>query len=215
MKSESKPAPRKRTPKPGLTKSSEPIQVNPTVAPQPEPLPEWVAETPYETMFSLEVFLGSGESAQTIDLTRDEYIALKARIAELRGIAPPTEPVSNNQLQDTPVRSEKLDAWYAQIRKRLLAIDSGEDYLREANLDLLDASLTVWEDGMKAPDVPIANMLMTLIFKYAAYVKEGHVLTFDEILTTVQKAKTEYDNLIEAYRFLVGRYGLSIQPIQP
>lgn len=50
-----------------------------------EPLPDWLTHTPDETIYSLTMFDGGGTAVQDIEITRDEYLALKAHLANLRG----------------------------------------------------------------------------------------------------------------------------------
>ena len=51
-------------------------------------VPEWVTETPEETEFRLEVW-DPGTALQIVELSRVEYVALKAHLAKLRGISVP------------------------------------------------------------------------------------------------------------------------------
>lgn len=52
---------------------------------KPEPLPAWAVSTPMESGYSLYAYDCSGENLEEIgDLTREEYIALKRRLALLR-----------------------------------------------------------------------------------------------------------------------------------
>jgi hypothetical protein len=50
-----------------------------------EPTPDWVTETPDETTYSISMFDDGGVSVQNIEITREEYCALKAHLAALRG----------------------------------------------------------------------------------------------------------------------------------
>lgn len=46
---------------------------------------DWIQETPRECEYNLIMFSQDGAGIQEIYMTRDEFIALKARLAELRG----------------------------------------------------------------------------------------------------------------------------------
>lgn len=69
------------------TKSSReqrpPNSRKPSPAPQAPEAPKWTRETP-DVFYSLEAYLG--ENLETVDLTLDEYIALKAVLAKRRGL---------------------------------------------------------------------------------------------------------------------------------
>jgi uncharacterized protein with PIN domain len=55
-----------------------------------EGLPEWVTKTMDETDYKLEIMCGCGDcNTEIVDLTRDEYIALKQHLAKMRGIVIP------------------------------------------------------------------------------------------------------------------------------
>lgn len=47
-------------------------------------VPDWVTKTP-QVGYDLEMWDEFNGAEQTIELTRDEYLALKKRLAELRG----------------------------------------------------------------------------------------------------------------------------------
>jgi len=47
------------------------------------PAPEWATQTP-EILYTIEAFLG--ETIEQVDLTREEYIALKRHLAKMRGL---------------------------------------------------------------------------------------------------------------------------------
>lgn len=51
----------------------------------PAAIPEWATTTPPDHQYLLEMFESSDQSVEEVDLTRDEYIALKAHLAALRG----------------------------------------------------------------------------------------------------------------------------------
>ena len=52
--------------------------------------PEWVSDTPDIGSYNLTVFDGGGGSVEDIaDLTRAEYVALKKKLAKMRGYAVP------------------------------------------------------------------------------------------------------------------------------
>jgi hypothetical protein len=46
--------------------------------------PDWLDETPRETEYLLLMNDGAGESQQEIDMTREEFIALKRHLATIR-----------------------------------------------------------------------------------------------------------------------------------
>jgi hypothetical protein len=48
-------------------------------------IPDWVEDTPADPSYSLAVFDNEGNMPQEIDVTRDEYIALKRHLAAMRG----------------------------------------------------------------------------------------------------------------------------------
>ena len=53
---------------------------------KPEPEPAWVTDTPKDSEYVLEMFdFGSGEAAQTVEVTRAEFLALKRHLARMRG----------------------------------------------------------------------------------------------------------------------------------
>lgn len=60
-----------------------------------QPLPYWVTQTRDELSYVLLItdYRGDGvdDSLERIDLSRDEYIALKRHLAEMRGYVVPTE----------------------------------------------------------------------------------------------------------------------------
>jgi hypothetical protein len=49
---------------------------------QPAPIPEWVTEVPKETQYVLTMWTGENVD---LDITRSEFIALKAHLAKMRG----------------------------------------------------------------------------------------------------------------------------------
>jgi hypothetical protein len=53
---------------------------------EPNEIPNWVANTPNEQAYELNMF-DSDDNAQQIEMSRDEFIALKAHLAALRGYA--------------------------------------------------------------------------------------------------------------------------------
>ena len=62
----------------------------PAAEPPPQPqlpdFPEWVSSTPGDHTYELNMFDISGESLQYIEVTREEFIALKERLAVIRGL---------------------------------------------------------------------------------------------------------------------------------
>ena len=56
-------------------------------------LPEWLEETP-EYTYQMDAW-NSNTTVQEIELTRDEYIALKQHLAKMRGISVPEEAHAN------------------------------------------------------------------------------------------------------------------------
>lgn len=60
---------------------------------KPQTLPDWVAETPEEPQIFYELaFWGDHDpDGQRVEITRAEYIRLKATVAELRGFDVPQE----------------------------------------------------------------------------------------------------------------------------
>jgi hypothetical protein len=60
----------------------------PKAEPQAAPeLPEWLQGTSAETTYELTVFDEAGGSVEIVNMNRAEYLALKVRLAELRGIS--------------------------------------------------------------------------------------------------------------------------------
>jgi hypothetical protein len=55
-----------------------------TRKPTTPPAPEWVTRTP-EPGYNLTMFGADDDAAQDINLTRDEYLALKRALAKMRG----------------------------------------------------------------------------------------------------------------------------------
>jgi len=51
--------------------------------------PKWIDQTPDETSYVLTMYSNEGDAAQEVDITRDEYIELKAHLARIRGISVP------------------------------------------------------------------------------------------------------------------------------
>lgn len=49
--------------------------------------PDWVSKMPNETKYWLTMDHGEGENVQEVELSRAEFIALKAHLAKLRGYA--------------------------------------------------------------------------------------------------------------------------------
>lgn len=47
--------------------------------------PEWVAETPEDSRYSLIMFDTGGTGCQEVDVSRCEFISLKQHLAEMRG----------------------------------------------------------------------------------------------------------------------------------
>jgi hypothetical protein len=64
--------------------AARPKSKQPTAPPAAE-LPEWVTDTPRELEYGLEVFAYGDGCIQSIDMTRAEYLTLKATLAKLRG----------------------------------------------------------------------------------------------------------------------------------
>ncbi len=57
----------------------------PIPLPAPPEIPDWVTATPDETEYQLGVRQPDAEMEQLITVTRDEYLALKAHLAKMRG----------------------------------------------------------------------------------------------------------------------------------
>ena len=55
----------------------------------PAEIPEWVNETPEECTYDLTMDDGDGSNIQDVELTRDEYLALKKHLAAMRGYTVP------------------------------------------------------------------------------------------------------------------------------
>lgn len=72
----------------------QPNKTKPAAKP-PRPLPDWVTETRDELSYVLLITHdrsdGVDGSMEGLDLTRDEYIALKRHLAEMRGYKVPAE----------------------------------------------------------------------------------------------------------------------------
>jgi hypothetical protein len=66
------------------TKKTSKITLKATRKPTMPPAPEWVTRTP-EPGYNLTMFGADDDAAQDIDLTRDEYEALKLHLAKIRG----------------------------------------------------------------------------------------------------------------------------------
>jgi hypothetical protein len=49
-------------------------------------VPDWIYETPEPMSYSIAMTEPGGDHLQDIDITRDEYAALKIRVAEMRGL---------------------------------------------------------------------------------------------------------------------------------
>jgi len=58
--------------------------------PAPKPLPDWATTTPCEQEYELSMW-DSDEAVQNIHMSRDEYLALKAHLANLRGYEVPAK----------------------------------------------------------------------------------------------------------------------------
>jgi hypothetical protein len=48
-------------------------------------IPDWVENTPDDTVYELIMWNPEGDSAQQLEMSREEYIALKAHLAAMRG----------------------------------------------------------------------------------------------------------------------------------
>jgi hypothetical protein len=55
------------------------------------PTPDWVTETPEDVSYDLIVCESGGGTSQCVNLTREEFIALKRTLAIRRGHLPPTD----------------------------------------------------------------------------------------------------------------------------
>jgi hypothetical protein len=53
--------------------------------PEESEIPDWVKETPPDHMYCLDMFESGDNHVESIDLTRDEYIALKRHLAAVQG----------------------------------------------------------------------------------------------------------------------------------
>jgi len=51
----------------------------------PATVPEWATETPDADYYQLVMWRGDGNTAETVEMTRDEYITLKKHLAKQRG----------------------------------------------------------------------------------------------------------------------------------
>jgi hypothetical protein len=61
---------------------------------EPNPLPDWLTETPYECEYSLLMY-GPDQNEQEVHMARAEYIALKQHLAEMRGYKVPDAAKEN------------------------------------------------------------------------------------------------------------------------
>jgi hypothetical protein len=55
-------------------------------------LPDWATKTPADHLYSLSMFENSDASIEEVHVSRDEYIALKAHLAALRGYGNGDDP---------------------------------------------------------------------------------------------------------------------------
>jgi hypothetical protein len=58
----------------------------------PDETPDWVNDTPDECCYDLTMFDSGGGSIEESHIDRAEYLALKAKLAEMRGYSPHQEP---------------------------------------------------------------------------------------------------------------------------
>ena len=82
------------------TRKPELVTAGPQAA---QPLPDWLQATPEELVYRVQVLdwnNGTQSERQSIDLTRDEYAAIRVYLAGLRGIQLTPEQVE--RMKDTP-----------------------------------------------------------------------------------------------------------------
>lgn len=73
--------------------------------PEEKQLPDWAQKTPGETVYCITMYNSSDSGeAQLVDITRQEFIELKIRLAELRGIMPAGD--AGKQLREVHVLRE-------------------------------------------------------------------------------------------------------------
>jgi len=92
-------------------------------------IPEWVQDTPPECLYQLCMYGAEyNDPAQNIDLTREEYLDLKAALARMRGIVPPDKPDAGESAESDAASGERRAAIVARLAElpgvRLAAIES-------------------------------------------------------------------------------------------
>jgi len=105
-------------------------------------VPEWVQDTPPEDTYFLCMYGASdNEPAQNIDMTREEYIDLKAALARMRGAVPLDKPATGASAKSSPPSDDDI----AAILKRVTATPDALSLVR-ATLDAFDG-----DDGSITP----------------------------------------------------------------
>ena len=179
------------------------------VATQPPEVEDWVNDTPYETLYTIEMW--QQEIVETIDLTRAEYIALKGHLAGLRGIIPvptpakpATEPIAAPQtkLDTMQVSLSKLSPEQErEVRAALLA----RIQQQLAGMETCRIQSIAWyadiEEADHGWDAPAQDFLTTLVL-------HDHVrpLTPDAAARLLEEFRENFDSMVEGARIFTARY---------
>ena len=176
------------------------------VATQPPEVEDWVNDTPYETLYTIEMW--QQEIVETIDLTRAEYIALKGHLAGLRGIIPVaaepvTEPIAapvskldpmNVLAKFSPEQEQEVrDALLARLRQQLGGMRTHE--VRQiawyANI----------EEAKGGCDTPAEDFITGLVLDY-----QIRGLTPDDAAHRLEEFRENFDSMAKAASIFAARY---------
>ena len=112
-----------------LTRLPGEAAASPASTAPPTKLPDWLTETPEDCAHAIVMYDSGGDQIQGIEMDRQEYIALKERLGELRGFAveqgkpAPTAAAVVNRDQDL------IDAAILALERDRGNITPGEDFL--------------------------------------------------------------------------------------
>ncbi|MCU1330624.1 MAG: hypothetical protein JWN34_5994 [Bryobacterales bacterium] len=94
-------------------------------------IPDWVADTPEDITYNLTMFDALGGPEQNIDLTPDEFIALKEHLAAMRGYGAPQSAFEAVVMLKASEGLNRLDTYeLADEQSAAVLLETTRDFYR-------------------------------------------------------------------------------------
>ncbi len=115
------------------------------------------------------------------------------------------------EIEIVTVPDKPENPMYAEMTARIMKAIDAKDPVGRGALEFLDSAAVLWEHIMNAavPDPPVACLVVNLVADFARMEREeGRALTFESINERVQKARQEWNEMIEVAGYVTSRYSL-------